>query len=606
MTSPTVAAQPGLDDLGTPLREVTFCVVDLETTGTSTTDAITEIGAVKVRGDQTLGEFATLINPCMHIPARIQALTGITDRMVAYSPTLPAVLPTFLQFVTPCVLVTHNARFDVGFLRRACAELGYEWPGMMVVDTVGLARKVLLRDEVPNVKLHTLAAHFRTTVTPGHRALSDARATVNVLHELLGRAGGLGVTTLEDLKEIEHRVPAKRRAKSSWTSELPTEPGVYAFYAQRPGQSRQILYVGKSVNVARRVRSYFTASENRTYIDEMVRVATGVEATVCATDLEAEVRELRMIAAHSPHYNRRSKHQDRLCWVKLTTETWPRLSITYAVDDDQARYLGPFSSRVTAKEVCQVIHDAYPIRQCTQSMGPRASPTGCVLAELGRCLAPCLPDADHAAHQKLVSGIKQAWNHDVRPLLGIVGSHLRLLVAEQRYEQAAQITSRLELLTAAIRRWHRLVAVGRCPQIVAVRRSTVPSRPGWQINIIRHGRLAAAGFARAGSSVRQVAAHVLATAETVLPSPHDLPSASVEEAERVIAFLTSPGVRLLEIDGEWSMPLGAGIGEQDLPRWTLSPLPVAPPGDLNEVLPGSLPDAGQQEISTSIRRPRPS
>ena len=96
MTS--AAFQPSFADLGQPLADVTFCVVDLETTGASADDAITEIGAVKVHGGEVIGEFQTLVNPHVHIPPLIAVLTGITNAMVAGAPTLSGVLPGFLEF----------------------------------------------------------------------------------------------------------------------------------------------------------------------------------------------------------------------------------------------------------------------------------------------------------------------------------------------------------------------------------------------------------------------------------------------------------------------------------------------------------------------------
>ena len=117
---PVPVTQPTLDNIGTPLSQVTFCVVDLETTGSGPEATITEFGAVKVRGGKLLGEFQTLVNPQAHIPALIAVLTGITNQMVAEAPRLARVLPSFLEFSQNCVLVTHNARFDIGFLRRAC------------------------------------------------------------------------------------------------------------------------------------------------------------------------------------------------------------------------------------------------------------------------------------------------------------------------------------------------------------------------------------------------------------------------------------------------------------------------------------------------------
>ena len=123
------APQLSFDELGTPLREVTFVVLDLETTGGSAQrDAITEIGAVKVRGGEVLGELATLVDPGTGIPPQIVALTGITTALVTGAPRLPQVLPSVLEFLAGAVLVAHNAPFDAGFLRAACERHGGRGP----------------------------------------------------------------------------------------------------------------------------------------------------------------------------------------------------------------------------------------------------------------------------------------------------------------------------------------------------------------------------------------------------------------------------------------------------------------------------------------------
>jgi DNA polymerase-3 subunit epsilon len=288
--------QPGLDDIGTPLDEVTFVVVDLETTGgAARSDRITEVGAVKVRGGEVLAELGTLVNPGIPVPPQITVLTGITTAMVLPAPPIEEVLPALLEmagFESGSVLVAHNARFDVGFLKEAMRRAGRPWPNPMVVDTVQLARRVLTSDDVPNRKLGTLARYFRTEVTPDHRALTDARATVDVLHGLLERLAPLGVTHREDLPSLQERVPAHRRRKSSLADGLSTGPGVYRFI----GPNDEVLYVGRATNLRQRVKSYFTAAEKRARIGEMVDLATGVQEIPCATRLEAKIRELRLIA----------------------------------------------------------------------------------------------------------------------------------------------------------------------------------------------------------------------------------------------------------------------------------------------------------------------
>ncbi|HQV90555.1 MAG TPA: exonuclease domain-containing protein, partial [Phycicoccus sp.] len=242
--------QGTLDDLGTPLAGVTFVVVDLETTGGSPAECgITEIGAVKVRGGEVLGEFQTLVHPGHPIPAFIQVLTGITDAMVSTAPRLAPALSSFLEFASGAVLVAHNAGFDISFLKAAAKQTGHDWPGFPVLDTVHLARQLVTRDEAPNHRLASLARLFASPTTPDHRALHDARATVDVLHGLIGRVGSLGVHSLEELTAYSRRVPAATRRKRHLADGLPDAPGVYVF----KDEHGQALYVGTSVSIRSRV-----------------------------------------------------------------------------------------------------------------------------------------------------------------------------------------------------------------------------------------------------------------------------------------------------------------------------------------------------------------
>ena len=325
-----------------PLRDTTFVVVDLETTGGranptepggSDYDAITEIGAVKVRGGVVLGELATLVDPGRSIPPQIIALTGITSAMVCNAPTIDSVLPAFLEFSRGAVLVAHNAGFDIGFLRAAARRCQIAWPRPPVLCTVRLARRVLTRDEAPSVRLAALARLFGAATTPTHRALDDARATVDVLHGLIERVGNQGVHTYTDLRSYLPDVTPAQRRKRFLADPLPHRPGVYLFR----GPAAEVLYVGTAVDLRRRVGQYFTGADPRTRIKEMATLATGVDHVECAHDLEAGVRELRLLAAHAPPYNRRSKFPHRWWWVILTDEAFPRFS---AVRTSQARQRG--------------------------------------------------------------------------------------------------------------------------------------------------------------------------------------------------------------------------------------------------------------------------
>lgn len=535
--------QGTFDELGRALSDVTFCVVDLETTGGSAAKGskITEIGAVKVRGGQVLGEFQSLVNPDERIPAFITVLTGITDQMVIGAPRIADVLPSFLEFAHGCVLVAHNAPFDIGFLKHFSAELGYAWPAFEVVDTAPLARRALLRDEVPNVKLGTLAALFSTSTTPNHRALDDARATVDVLHGLFERLGPLGVATLEEVSAFTSRVTPAQRKKRHLAAHLPQAPGVYLFR----GPQDEVLYVGTSRNVRARARSYFTKSETRSRMADMVQLAQRIDAVVCATALEAQVRELRLIGAHSPPFNRRSRFPKRLTWLKLTREPWPRLSIVTSVLDDGADYIGPFRGRPAAESALAALHDTFRIRQCTQRLGvsPRSSP--CALAEMKSCLSPCDGSVTTEVYSIEVSRVRHTITADPADLVEAIHRRMRELADTERFEEAGSWRDRLWALLGAVVRTQRLRELTSAPELVAA----VPHPEGWEIHVMRFGRLAAAGVMPRGARTIEWVDALLASAETVEPGYGPAPAASVEETECLLRWLDSPGMRMVR--GSW-------------------------------------------------------
>lgn len=547
---PRWEVQRSFDELGRPLHDVTFCVVDLETTGGSAAGGsmITEIGAVKVRGGEVLGEFQTLVDPCTAIPPFIAVLTGISDAMVAGAPPIESVLPAFLEFAAGCVLVAHNAPFDVGFLQHFAREQGRAWPRFEIVDTALLARRVITRDDAPNCKLASLARAFGSPTTPDHRALTDARATVDVLHGLIGRLGTLGVQTLEELQTFSSRVSSAQRRKRHLAESLPHAPGVYLFRDPR----ERVLYIGTSRDLRTRVRGYFTASETRSRMGEMINLADRVEAIACATPLEASVRELRLIGEHKPPYNRRSRFPEKMHFVKVTREPWPRLALVTRVLDDGADYLGPFSSRSAAETCVAALHESFPIRQCTDRFGKKPRRTPCVLAEMGRCLAPCDGRVDAETYGAVVERLREAAFRDPETVVEVLEHRMSGLAAGERFEEAGVHRDRLTTFLRAAARHQRLRALTACPEVVAARRDDDGS---WAVHVVRYGRLAAAGVIPPGSDAHQFVAQVRATAETVLPDLGPVPAASPEETEKILRWLESSGVRLVDIEGEWTCPV---------------------------------------------------
>ena len=196
-----------IDDMSSPINgdknepmDGTFVCFDLETTGLyAITDKITEIGAVKIKDGVIVDNFSTFVNPERPIPPNVTSLTGITDSMVAGAPSQSEAVRAFLDFCDGAVLVAHNAPFDTGFIRRACENMGEEYD-CTSVDTVAIARAVL--PDITNVKLDTLAKHFRLGKFNHHRAVDDAemltRIFVNLVRILTEKHG---IADVHELKE---------------------------------------------------------------------------------------------------------------------------------------------------------------------------------------------------------------------------------------------------------------------------------------------------------------------------------------------------------------------------------------------------------------------
>ena len=457
--------QKSFDDAGIPLSEVTFCVLDLETTGGSADDdRITEIGAVKYRGGECLGTFQTLVNPDRAIPPYITVLTGITESMVMPAPRIEAVLPSLTHFIGDAVLVAHNARFDVGFLNAALLRADRDPLSNRVLDTVPLARR-LVRDEVPDCKLATLASRLRLAHQPNHRALDDALTTADLLHFLIERASGFGVMGLDDLIGLPRLDTHPLAAKLRLTEDLPRSPGVYLF----SDANGRVLYVGKATNLRQRVRSYFSTAETRRKIGALLRQTHGIHHITTPDPVTAGILELRLIRRLLPHYNRAGTTVDKYCYVRLTTdEEWPRLVVTKN-PSTKGLHIGPLSSRTSARLVIEAIESVVPLRRCTVRMGrnyvPPADAPVCSAAQLGVAQCPCSGQADPAAYADIVAFVQRVLTGSPEPLVERLRERIAQLSADLRFEEAAETRDRVNALLAALHRQRAIDALRRAGEL---------------------------------------------------------------------------------------------------------------------------------------------
>ena len=431
------------------VSDATFVVTDTETTGLKDEQhRIIEIGAVKVQDGEVVDRFQQLVNPQRSVPGRITKLTGITTGMVFDAPTIEEVLPDYLNFLGDGILTAHNLSFDKGFLDAELERLGRSGLSNQTLCTVRLARRLL--PGLDSKGLSRLVQFYDINVDGRHRALGDAEATGIVLRRLLSQlAFEHEIETVEGVLSFQHRKYQQVRQVPSHLKEIreevlpdvPDEPGVYALKNSR-GTS---LYVGKAKALSDRLRSHFTAVESKSARKrKMLQKVSTVEWERTGTELEAILRESRLIKSRKPRYNRAQRRYYSRPFIRLdTSQEFPTISWTRTLTDDGAEYYGPVRNRERAEMVVDVAGRFFQLRECDDErlhLGQR-----CLYADMDRCTVPCEND-DAEAYAEEVDRVRAFLTGQDRSVLHLLRERMQDAAEDRDFEKAAEFRDTVEPL----------------------------------------------------------------------------------------------------------------------------------------------------------------
>ncbi len=374
-----------LDDEAQDLFNTKFLVIDVETTGTSPAiDEITEIAAVLVRGGKIIDSFETLLAIDGSISSEISVMTGIYPSMLNGAPKFTDIAAKLIEMAEDSVVVGHNIRFDLSFIDAALDKIysGYHLAEISL-DTVTLSRK-LLRGEVPNFKLSTLAASLRLNNQPCHRAMADVRATVDLLHYLIEVASSYGSNDVKGLLDLPSNSSASAKSKLKIANYIPRLPGVYMM-ADLTGE---IYYVGKATDLNARFRSYFS-SDTRKKIDPMLSRLSKLTYLVTETDEIAEVLEARLISKYQPRQNSVGKKDPRnFRYVEFNSKTKRSKVVRYSDLEIDDRHIGPFRSSKSARDAAKCLEMCVTrIANSSSQSGDEALDTPISLRQLSQRVA---------------------------------------------------------------------------------------------------------------------------------------------------------------------------------------------------------------------------
>ncbi len=272
-----------------------YAIVDIETTGGhASAHGITEIAIIVYDGEKIIREYETLINPLQPIPKFISSLTGISNAMVASAPRFDEVAHEISEILEGNIFVAHNVNFDHSFLKVKLGECGYSLNGKKLC-TVRLARKTF--PGLPSYSLGNICRELNINVTHRHRAGGDARATARLLHLILSSGGRLHVNEMLKRNSGEQWLPTHLDRKI--ITRLPGKPGVYYFHDQK----KKVIYVGKAVNLKKRVTSHFTGTDGGNRRQQFLRKIHDITYRECVDELHALVLESTEIRRLWPAYN---------------------------------------------------------------------------------------------------------------------------------------------------------------------------------------------------------------------------------------------------------------------------------------------------------------
>ncbi|HZQ74268.1 MAG TPA: exonuclease domain-containing protein [Burkholderiales bacterium] len=362
------------------LRDAPLAIVDLETTGTRpAADRITEIAILEVNGLALASRWSTLVHPGTTIPSAIQALTGITNDMVAEAPRFAELAEALYEKLAGRVFVAHNARFDYGFLRREFARAGIDF-GARTLCSVRLSRR--LYRGAGRHDLDSVIARHGIACAARHRALGDADALWDFLRAALAEHGAEVVNVAA--RQISRQSALPTQIDRAMIDEIPEAPGVYQFL----GENGAPLYVGKSRSMRTRVLAHFSSDARSAREMELARALRRIEWQRTTGELGALLREARLVKDLGPAYNRQLREGATACGFVFDGRRL-RLAQAEEIDAETLPLVrGIARTRRAALQALRALADEE--RLCLKALGVESGRGGpCFRHQLGRCAGVC-------------------------------------------------------------------------------------------------------------------------------------------------------------------------------------------------------------------------
>ena len=424
----------------------TFSVIDFETTGTSPKSNRTiEVGIVKIENLKIVNSYQSLINPNQFISPFISSLTGITNEDVLSAPSFEDISQEIKDFIEDTILVGHNLPFDYAFLNSEFERSDLILPKLQQVCTLKLSRSLF--PELKSKSLGNMVRHFKIRHRDVHRALGDATATAKLFLKILDKLiKEHNYESIDDLGSFQTTLSVSksfRLVKKKLVgdiSSLPDSPGVYFFKDSKD----KIIYIGKAKSLKKRVKNYFSSSASRK-AKKIARKASRLGFSKTKSELSALVLEAELIKLHTPQFNSMLKKYSQNYFIRAKlNHVFPDVKVSSSFDFDGNDYFGPYSNRVTAKTLKEIVDKTYAIRECSDK--ELAKKKKCYLLDIKRCCGPCIDDNVKEEYREELEHTFDFLNGKNQFAVNRLLTKMKNLSERQKYEEAAEVRDTVNLI----------------------------------------------------------------------------------------------------------------------------------------------------------------
>jgi DNA polymerase-3 subunit epsilon len=328
--------------------QMNYAIIDVETTGMGVQgNKITEIAILVHDGNQVIERYQTLVNPQSSIPYSISRLTGIYDHMVENAPKFYEIAKKVVEITENCVFVAHNVNFDYNVIRKEFQDLGFAFSRKKLC-TIRLSRKLI--PGLPSYSLGKMCSQLGIEIRDRHRAMGDAEATV-ILFEKLMRLDGDDSVFDSFLKPRSREATLPPKLPKKVFDNLPESTGVYYFR----NEEDDIIYVGKALNIKKRVLSHFYDRKNREVT--MCQQTSNITYEITGSELVALLLESSEIKKHYPTFNRAQRRSNEGYGIFSYTDrsgimhlAWDKLR---KIANPLAKFYNTTECRLFVERICE-------------------------------------------------------------------------------------------------------------------------------------------------------------------------------------------------------------------------------------------------------------